>query len=152
MTMKSCRRTGERLSDAQVKLLRQWIESGADWPDALAGDDAPWKRHWAFRPPVRPKLPAVRSSEWVRNPLDTFVLARLEKEGLKPSPEAERVTLIRRLSLDLIGLPPTVEEVDAFLADKSERAYETGRRAPAGQPALRRTLGPALARRRSLRR
>jgi hypothetical protein len=115
---------GERLSDTQVNLLRHWIESGADWPNALAGDDAPWKHHWAFRAPVRPKLPAVQSSSWVRGPLDTFVLARLEKEGLEPSPEANRVTLIRRLSLDLIGLPPTPEEVDAFLADKSERDYE----------------------------
>jgi mono/diheme cytochrome c family protein len=121
---------GERLSDAQVKLLRQWIDAGAIWPDALAGDDAPWKRHWAFRPPVRPALPnlhgepAALAAGWLRNPLDRFVMARLEKEGLKPSPEADRVTLLRRLSLDLIGLAPTIEEVDAFVADKSEQAYE----------------------------
>jgi hypothetical protein len=122
--------SGKRLSDAQVKLLRDWIDSGAVWPNALAGDDAPWKRHWAFRAPVRPPLPAVRgepspdAAEWVRNPIDRFVLTRLEKEGLQPSPEADRVALIRRLSLDLIGLPPTLAEVDAFLADKSEEAYE----------------------------
>jgi hypothetical protein len=73
---------------------------------------------------VRPKLPEVRSSAWVRNPIDQFILARLEKEGLTPAPEADRVTLLRRLSLDLIGLPPTIEEVDAFLAHSSERAYE----------------------------
>ena len=116
--------SGEPLSEAQVKLLRAWIDSGAVWPDALAGDDAPWKRHWAFRAPVRPSLPSIHDGKWPRNPLDRFVLARLEKEGLKPSLEAERVTLIRRLSLDLIGLPPTIEEVDAFLADKSDQAYE----------------------------
>jgi hypothetical protein len=117
---------GERLTEAQLKLLSDWIAAGAIWPDALAGEDAPWKRHWAFRAPVRPPLPVLRGevAGWNRDPIDRFVLARLEKEGLKPSPEADRVTLIRRLSLDLIGLPPTIEEVDAFLADKSEQAYE----------------------------
>ncbi|MHB1423081.1 MAG: PSD1 and planctomycete cytochrome C domain-containing protein [Gemmataceae bacterium] len=114
---------GKRLSDAQVKLLRDWIDAGAVWPDLLAGDDSPWKRHWAFRAPVMPTLPVLHDG-WVRNPLDRFVLARLEKEGLKPSSEADRVTLIRRVSLDLIGLPPTIAEVDAYLADKSEQAYE----------------------------
>ncbi len=116
--------TGERLSAAQVKLLREWIDAGAVWPDALAGDDAPWKRHWAFRPPVRPPLPTTKDTKRFLKPLDRFVMARLEKEGLKPSPEADRVTLLRRLSLDLIGLPPTIEEVNNFLADKSEQAYE----------------------------
>jgi mono/diheme cytochrome c family protein len=114
--------TGERLSAAQVKLLRDWIDGGAAWPDALAGDARP--DHWAFRPPVRPPLPGVRNETWARNPIDRFVLARLEKEGLSPSPEADRTTLVRRLSLDLLGLPPAVADVDAFLADKSERAYE----------------------------
>jgi hypothetical protein len=113
---------GERLSDAQVRLLRDWIDAGAVWPDALAGDDAPWKHHWAFRAPVRPPLPPAAG--WGRNPIDRFVLARLEKEGLKPSPEADRITLLRRLSLDLIGLPPSIAEVDAFVADTSEQAYE----------------------------
>jgi hypothetical protein len=113
----------EPLSAAQVKLLRDWIDGGAAWPDALAGDDAA-RRHWAFRPPVRPALPAVKDGAWPRNAIDRFILARLEKEGLRPSPEADRVTLIRRLSLDLIGLPPTIAEVDAFLADRSEQAYE----------------------------
>jgi hypothetical protein len=79
--------------------------------------------HWAFNPPARPKLPKVKDESWPRNPVDRFILARLEAEGLKPSPEADRTTLIRRLSLDLIGLPPTPEEVDAFLADTSENAY-----------------------------
>ena len=115
---------GERLTAAQVKLLRDWIDAGAVWPDALSGDDRRGKNHWAFRAPVRPPLPALKNAKGVRNPLDRFIRARLEKERLAPSPEADRVTLLRRLSLDLIGLPPTIAEVDAFLADKSEDAYE----------------------------
>jgi hypothetical protein len=111
---------GERLPAAQVQVLRDWIDAGAPWPDALAGGTV----HWAFRPPVRPGLPPVKDRGWSRSPIDRFVLARLEKEGLAPSAEADRVTLIRRLSLDLIGLPPTIEEVDAFLADRSEGAYD----------------------------
>ena len=75
-------------------------------------------------PPQRPRLPAVRNEKWARNPIDRFVLARLEREGLKPSPEADRATLLRRLSFDLTGLPPTPAELDAFLADKSPDAYE----------------------------
>ena len=134
---------GERLTAIQVKLLREWIDSGAVWPDALAGEDMRGKNHWAFKAPVRPPLPAVHRANWPRNPLDRFVLARLEKESLKPSPQADRVTLIRRLSLDLIGLPPTLAEVDAFLADKSEQAYEKVVERLLPQPALRRALGPA---------
>src|SRR6516165_9604135 len=81
-------------------------------------------KDWAYHPPKRPQLPEVKSKEWDRNEIDLFILARLEQEGLKPSAEADRVTLIRRLSLDLIGLPPTPEEVDAFVADKSGDEYE----------------------------
>ena len=80
--------------------------------------------HWSFTAPTRPDLPAVKDAAWVRNPIDRFVLAKLDAEGLKPSPEADKVTLLRRLSLDLIGLPPTIAEVDAFLADRSPEAYE----------------------------
>jgi hypothetical protein len=106
-------KAGKHLSPRQIELIRRWIEEGAKWP-----------RHWAFTPPVRPPLPPVRNTSWPRNSIDAFVLARLEKEGLKPSPEADRVTLLRRLSLDLIGLPPTIAEVDAFLADHSTKALE----------------------------
>jgi hypothetical protein len=81
-------------------------------------------KHWAFVPPTRPEAPAVTDESWVRNPIDRFVLARLEKEGIRPSPEAERATLIRRLSLDLIGLPPSIVEVDEFLGDTRPDAYE----------------------------
>src|SRR6184192_2626510 len=81
-------------------------------------------QHWSFIRPERPVEPKVQNQAWVRNPIDAFVLARLEKEGVTPSPEADRTTLLRRLSLDLIGLPPAPAEVDAFLADRSRNAYE----------------------------
>ena len=81
-------------------------------------------RHWAFIPPKRPAGPEVKNGSWARNPIDSFVLARLEKEGLEPSPEADRPTLIRRLSFDLTGLPPTLQEIDAFVNDRSPNAYE----------------------------
>ncbi len=109
---------GERLTTAQINLLRTWLEQGATWPDEVE------KKHWAYEKPMRPLLPKVRDASWPINPIDYFVLARLEKEKLKPAPRADRATLLRRVSLDLIGLPPTLEEVDAFLADKSPKAYE----------------------------
>jgi hypothetical protein len=114
---------GEPLSPGQVGLLRAWIDQGAKWPVAT-GRQARANDHWSFQPPRRPPLPKVKGSDWPRNPIDHFVLARLEKEGLGPSPEADRTTLIRRLSLDLVGLPPTPEETDAFLADDRPDAYE----------------------------
>ena len=113
---------GERLSAEQIGLLRAWIDQGAQWPDSLDSKDSDKKNHWAFRPPTRPVFPAVKNESWIRNPIDHFVLARLEKEKFPPSPQADRITLIRRLSLDLIGLPPSPTEVDAFLADPSPDA------------------------------
>jgi hypothetical protein len=113
------------LTAEQIGLLRAWIDQGAQWPEAVATSKRKdWRKHWAFKAPVRPPLPAVKRADWVRNPIDAFILARLERERLKPSPEADRVTLLRRLSLDLIGLPPTIAEVDAFLTDHSDGAYE----------------------------
>jgi hypothetical protein len=85
---------------------------------------AKYAPHWAFQPPVRPLLPDVKRADWCRTAIDRFVLARLEREGLTPSPEADRYTLARRVSLDLIGLPPTTEEVDTFVNDTSSDAYE----------------------------
>jgi hypothetical protein len=114
---------GDRLSAGEIQMLRDWIDQGASWPDAFAGDDT-GREHWAFRPPQRPALPAVTDTRWCRNDIDRFVLARLEKERLAPSPEADRTTLVRRLSLDLIGLPPTPAEVEAFVQDDSPDAYE----------------------------
>jgi len=110
------------LDAAQIAMIKNWIDQGATWPDT-PGAATTIKKHWTFIPPVRPSLPAVKAKAWTRNPIDAFILARLEKEGLQPSKESDRVTLLRRLSLDLIGLPPTPQEVDAFLNDKSPNAY-----------------------------
>jgi len=93
-------------------------------PPIEAAETKEPKAHWAFKSPVRPQVPEVKNKKWVRTPIDNFVLARLEKEGLKPSPEADKVTLLRRLSLDVVGLPPTIAEMDASLTDKSSEAYE----------------------------
>ena len=112
---------GDTLSEKQIALLRAWIDEGANWPD----DSAKEKKHWAYERVVRNPSPSVKNKKWPRNPIDYFVLERLEKEKLKPSPEADRATLIRRVSLDLIGLPPTVTELNEFLADKSTNAFET---------------------------
>ncbi len=105
--------SGRVLDARQIELIRRWIDHGAKW-----------QKHWAFIAPARLDLPRVTNESWVRNAIDAFVLARLEREGLTPAAEAERTTLIRRLSLDLTGLPPTPAEVDAFLADDSRAAYE----------------------------
>jgi mono/diheme cytochrome c family protein len=112
------------LSAEQTALLAKWIDAGAVWPDSASTANASLKKHWAYEKPSRPALPAVKNAAWVRNPIDTFILARLEKEGLQPSPEAPREVLLRRVSLDLIGLPPTPVELDAFLKDTSSDAYE----------------------------
>lgn len=114
---------GPRLADEQIGLIRAWIDQGAPWPEEAAQSSVEAK-HWSYRKPIRPELPVVHETSWPRNSIDYFVLARLEKEGLRPSVEADRTTLIRRVSLDLTGLPPSLEEVDAFLADKSSQAYE----------------------------
>ncbi|MCI0390969.1 MAG: DUF1553 domain-containing protein [Acidobacteria bacterium] len=105
--------SGHKLTDKQIELLIRWIDEGAQWNE-----------HWAYVAPKRPAAPQVKNSSWVRNPIDNFILARLEKEGLKPSPEADKVALLRRVHLDLTGLPPTPAETEAFLADKSPDAYE----------------------------
>jgi hypothetical protein len=106
-------KTGKKLTPAQIDVMTRWIAQGAEY-----------KSHWAFETPKQPALPAVRQKSWPRNGIDHFILARLEQEGLKPSPEADKTSLIRRATLDLTGLPPTPSEVDAYLADKSEGAYE----------------------------
>jgi hypothetical protein len=111
-----------RLTEKEVTVIRTWIDQGADWPEEASESRA--SEHWAFQAPQRPELPAVQQSAWIRNPIDAFVLSRLEKEGITPSPEADRVTLVRRLHLDLLGLPPTPDEVQAFLLDNRPDAYE----------------------------
>jgi hypothetical protein len=105
--------SNRRLSEDQKKLLDRWIKEGADY-----------EQHWAFTPPKRPAAPEVKQADWVRNDVDRFVLAKIEAAGLVPSPEADRATLIRRLHADLVGLPPTPEEVDAFVANPDPQAYE----------------------------
>ncbi len=112
------------LAEEQIAILKRWIDSGAKWPDSAETADAGVTKHWAYVRPVRPAVPAVQKDGWVRNPIDAFVLSRLEKEGLSPSPDASRERLIRRVSLDLIGLPPSPKEIDEFLADKRPDAYE----------------------------
>jgi hypothetical protein len=105
--------TGMKLKDAEIDLLKRWIDQGA-----------PYTRHWSFSKPLRAELPKVNHTNWAKSPLDRFMLARLEQEGLRPSPEADRYTMIRRLSFDLTGLPPTSAEVEAFVNDRSSKAYE----------------------------
>jgi hypothetical protein len=102
-----------QLTSHEKDLIRRWIEQGARW-----------QKHWAFLPPRRHALPSLGPRDWLRRPLDTFILARLEKERLRPAAEADRVTLLRRLTLDLTGLPPTPPEVDAFVSDQRPDAYE----------------------------
>lgn len=113
---------GEPLTAGQIGLLRAWIDAGAPWPDELV--DAAKPQHWAFQKPQRPSLPSVKKVAWARNSIDYFILARHEREKVLPSPEADRAPLIRRLSLDLIGLPPTPEQVRAFVANSNPDAYE----------------------------
>jgi cytochrome c553 len=111
------------LDAGQIALVRSWIDAGAPGPDDQAAEIAT-KRHWAYVTPRRPPLPAVKRKGWPKNPIDAFVLARLEQEGLTPSPPAAKETLLRRVALDLVGVPPTPDEIDAFLADESADAYE----------------------------
>ncbi len=106
-------KSGKDLSPQQIAVIRKWIEEGAAY-----------QKHWAYEKPVTPASPAVQHTNWPRSELDYFVLARLEREGLAPAEEAPRTTLIRRLSLDLTGLPPTPEEVEAFVNDPAPNAYE----------------------------
>ncbi len=114
-----------KLRDDQMRALERWVEAGSPWPADLAAgrnDDAR-RRHWAFQPVGAPSPPAVRQPDWCRTPIDAFILARLEAAGLEPSPPADRRTLIRRASYDLTGLPPSPDEVDAFVADPDPNAF-----------------------------
>lgn len=102
-----------RLSDRQIQLLARWIDEGAVWEE-----------HWSFVPPTRPEPPPTKHTQWRQNAIDDFVLAQLESRGFQPTDKASRTKLLRRVSLDLTGLPPTLEEIDDFLADQSADAYE----------------------------
>ncbi|MDA0919372.1 MAG: DUF1553 domain-containing protein [Planctomycetota bacterium] len=105
--------SGRTLTAEQISLIKAWIESGAEW-----------QQHWSFVAPTRPMLPPLSDLRWIKNPIDSFVLARLDREGLKPSEAADKRTLLRRVSFDLTGLPPTPEEIHEFLEDDSPEAYE----------------------------
>ncbi len=107
-------KSNRRLTDQQKQTLERWVSEGADYLS-----------HWAFVPPVKPPAPAVKQADWGRSPIDRFILAKLEADGLTPSPETDRATLIKRLSIDLTGLPPTPAEVDSFVTDPDPKAYET---------------------------
>ena len=121
---------GPALTTREIGVLRAWIDQGAAWPDVPAApagqklSQAERRSHWSFQPIQRPGEPAVRQRSWGCNPIDSFVLARLESEGIAPSLEADKATLLRRLSLDLTGLPPTPRDVAAFLMDNGPDAYE----------------------------
>ncbi|MGE3806503.1 MAG: PSD1 and planctomycete cytochrome C domain-containing protein [Gemmataceae bacterium] len=106
-------KSGKKLTAAQIDLLRRWVAEGGKY-----------ETHWAFVKPTRPALPRLENPGWVRNPIDAFVLARLEREGLKPSPEASRETLLRRVYLDIVGLPPSPQEIDEYLKDESPDALK----------------------------
>ena len=103
----------KKLSVDEIEMLRSWVQQGA-----------PWEEHWAYRPPTKPAVPQVARKNWPLGDVDRFILARLEHEGLQPSPEADKITLLRRVTFDLTGLPPTPAETRAFLNDKSPDAYE----------------------------
>lgn len=114
---------GQKLPDAAIAKIANWVNAGAPYDGALAADQAS-ASHWAFQLPKRPPVPEVKNRAWVRNPIDAFVAAERDRRGLTPVAAADRRTLLRRVYLDLIGLPPTPDEMDAFLADNSKDAYE----------------------------
>ncbi|MSR48096.1 MAG: DUF1553 domain-containing protein [Planctomycetes bacterium] len=113
---------GTRLTEAEIATLEQWIAGGATWPDAFAGEELV-REHWSFLPPTKSTLPVVVRGGWPTSAIDHFTLAAMEQNGLVPAPTADRAALARRVALDLVGLPPTAEQVAAFVADESPHAY-----------------------------
>ncbi len=115
---------GKKLEDEQIAAIEKWITDGLPMPERMLKAKRQGADHWAYQAPKKADLPAVVQSTWVKNPIDHFVLAKLEAAKLAPAPEAARATLLRRVSLDLIGLPPTAAELEAFLNDKAPNAYD----------------------------
>ena len=135
---------GEALAEKDITALKSWIDQGAHAPDEPIPDDP--RTHWAFHPPVRPVVPPIANlKSAIRNPIDAFVAAERERHGLIANPPADRATLLRRVYLDLIGVPPTRDELHAFLADNSPDCLREGRGSSARLAAVWRALGPALA-------
>src|SRR5437899_388468 len=124
----------KKLSREQIEILTQWVQMGAPWPGAEKAGGTIRKgefvitdkdrEHWSFKPVKRPPVPEVKNAAWVKNPIDAFILAKLEAKGLSPNPPASKQELLRRVTYDLAGLPPTPAEVDAFLSDPAPDAYE----------------------------
>lgn len=132
LLIQAVRRKGERkmpprtpLPPQAVEALTHWVKLGAPWPEKAETVSPPldWKRHWAFQPIRAPKVPPVKNASWAQTSIDPFILARLEANQLAPSPAADRLTLLRRVTFDLLGLPPTPEEIDAFVKDPAPDAY-----------------------------
>ena len=115
---------GKKLSDLQIAAIEKWIADGLPMPERMLKAKHNGADHWAFQPPKKAALPNVAQTDWIKTPLDRFILARLEAAKLKPSPEADHATLLRRVSLYLTGLPPTPEELSSFLNDAKADAYE----------------------------
>ncbi len=115
--------SGDRLTADEIAVLRNWIDEGADWPAAASTKPVDPLDHWAYKPLSMPSVPAIEASEWARTPIDAFILASLEANGLSPSEAADKRTLLRRVTFDLTGLPPTAEESAAFLTNSSPSAY-----------------------------
>ena len=147
------------LAPEKVKILEEWVESGAPWPGfdgELAigkegsGEPYDWdkfrREHWAFRPVAKPATPTTKKSKWASGDLDRFVLAKLEAEGLKPNPQAEKRILLRRAYLDLVGLVPKPDEVIAFMADDSPDAFAKLAASPNARRLVTRAAGPVLTR------
>ena len=112
------------LSKKEIATIARWIDEGAIWPDGIGVQGLQPGKHWSYIKPIRPKLPEVKNPGWCRNPVDYFIQKKLERTGFKPSREADKARLIRRVTLDLIGLPPTLKEIDRFLKDDSPNAYD----------------------------
>ena len=124
MDGKQLRRKGDLLPSESIATIKQWIDSGAVWPTSLAdGLKELQPKHWAFQTPKRPIPPLIQNNLWPNNAIDNFVLSKLEKEGIDPSPRAKKSMLIRRLSFDLLGIPPSAEEVRQFLQNNSQDSY-----------------------------
>ena len=151
-----------KLPDEEIEDLAKWIGSGAPWPAASvkaeieeSGTESGWteeqRSHWAFRPVERPEPPPVNGAQWVQTPIDRFVLARLEQAGLAPPERADRLTLLRRATYDLHGLPPSEAEIGRFLRDKAAGGVPASDRTPAQFPSLRREVGAPLVGRSALR-